>query len=259
MATLIRSARISSERCVLNGGNEALSMTHQVADVTDVQTVVTSAQSSGIDNDEPAKLSVLEIELSQAQNHAAETEAELRLLRHELDQVRDTAVQQGYKEGHEEGTEAGNKELANRLDALDQLLKQISENYADDIAGREASVVEVVFAATTKILGTELVKAEGVVAVVRQVIKQVARSNKLIVHLSHKDKNLLVEAQNISRRETFDEEVEIIADDHVTSGGCILETGSGSLDARIEVQLQNMRECLMQVASQRKTEGSRDG
>lgn len=197
------------------------------------------------------RVSVVEVELAQVKASAAETEAELQVLLRDLDELRRDAREQGHDAGYKDGFAAGKQELADRLDGLDELLKGIGEQYEADIANLEASAVEVVFAATTKILGDELVKAEAVVAAVRQVIKQVVHRNKLIVHVSPPDKRRLEEAQLITRHGILDGSVEVVADERVTLGGCILETGSGSLDARIEVQLQKMRDCLLRVASQR--------
>jgi flagellar assembly protein FliH len=43
--------------------------------------------------------------------------------------------------------------------------------------------------------------------------------------------------------------VEIAADDRVELGGCLLETPSGTLDSRLEVQLANLRRTLLEARS----------
>jgi flagellar assembly protein FliH len=41
--------------------------------------------------------------------------------------------------------------------------------------------------------------------------------------------------------------VELVADEEVSLGGCILETSGGSLDARIETQIERLRDSLLKV------------
>ncbi|HHJ13927.1 MAG TPA: hypothetical protein ENJ79_06050 [Gammaproteobacteria bacterium] len=264
MATLIRSARISRERRLLGGGEHPPGGARPAGEDDAVVPDRPAAGVGAVSGSAPErmrddKVSAVEQELAQMKAHAAETEAELQRLLRDLDELRQEARQQGYDAGHKEGFEAARQELATQLDELDNLSRRIAECYEADIASLEAGAVEVVFAATSKIVGETLLTVEGVAAVVNQALKQVAKRDKLVVHVSSADKQRLDEARRLSGHSMLDGALEVVADDRVVLGGCILETRGGNLDARIEVQLQKLGDCLRQAASRRIHEGGERG
>ena len=69
----------------------------------------------------------------------------------------------------------------------------------------------------------------------------------MLVKVAPEDFELL----NARRRELLEggnaSGVELVADEQVKLGGCVLEGASGNLDARLETQLQRLRDTLLRA------------
>ena len=116
--------------------------------------------------------------------------------------------------------------------------------YLEDVADEAG---EIVFTAVCKILGDGFTNREGAVATVREAVRRSKERGRLFVRVSPEDFELL----SSRRRELLDGavagEVDLVADEKVKLGGCLLEGPSGSLDARLELQLQRLREVLVRA------------
>lgn len=195
-------------------------------------------------------------------SHVVSYEHYKQRLEGELAELRRQAIESGRKEGHEQGLEQGLKqgfqqggeaaaaECRRQLDALRQLIGTVGEardRYVEDVAEEAA---EIVFAAVAKILGDGFQDGSAAVAAVTEAIRRNKSRGKLLVRVSPADHALLESRRSELLEGATTREIEIVPDDQVRLGGCILESGvSGSLDARLDVQLERLREALLQARS----------
>lgn len=196
----------------------------------------------------------------------AELEAELReRLAAEraqvLAQVTEAAHTAGYQAGHEAGQAAGHEaglaagqaagqaEWADRTARLDALLGSVQAQLADGIAGHEDLMVELAFEAVVRILGQAAPTAQGVRGVVREAIGALRDREQVLVRLSPRDAGLLRAMQGDLAGLAGSTGLEIVADETIELGGCLLETAHGGLDARLETQMQRLRELLLAARS----------
>ena len=98
-------------------------------------------------------------------------------------------------------------------------------------------IVEIAFEAIGKILGESLARRDGVQAVVREVIRGVREREHLVVRVSPRDHELLAR-EGFKPKNGDAQAIELLADDRVELGGCLIETAGGTLDGRLETQLQ---------------------
>ncbi|MES9990000.1 MAG: FliH/SctL family protein [Candidatus Thiodiazotropha endolucinida] len=260
MASLIRSAHIVSKRLLLEGGNNPpAGKTGERQSVTAERQTETEDSTMRWEADLRA-LSQARAELEEAlrvsQARTTQTEAELERLRGDIDELRQDAADAGRESGYQAGREEGRAELTRQAAHLGELVDQITRAHQERLLAAEEEIVEVVFASVAKILGETLVGADAVIAVVRQSIKQLVTRDRLAIHLSAEDKRLLDEAAVEKDEALFGNGVEIIADERIELGGCLLQSMTGGLDARLEVQMQQLRECLLSVANRRKADSA---
>lgn len=173
----------------------------------------------------------------------------------ELEAAKEEARQKGFAEGYQSGTEAGEREYAGRVEELQALLHAATEALEQGISGEEDLLVEIVFAAVSKILGETMTTPEGVTAAVRQVVQHVKAREHLVIRVCARDFALLNEGQIIHGSGLDEDRVQILMDDRVQLGGCLLETAGGSLDGRLEIQLNQLREILLKAKAQSRGEG----
>jgi flagellar assembly protein FliH len=180
-------------------------------------------------------------------------EHRLHEIQEELARDRRAAIEEGRMQGYQDGMQASREALDEELERLKALIEGLSNEKSKRLSEAEDAIVEVVGASIAKILGEVMLTPEGVVAAVRNAIAQLTQRDKLIVRISPDDFALL-EAERHKLLEGLDDtSVELVQDDRVKLGGCLLETKSGSLDGRLEVQLQRLSDVLLNARAQRQT------
>ena len=163
----------------------------------------------------------------------------------ELAALRQQAIDSGREEGLKQARQNAEMHYAQQFEALRLLLGSVRDarqRHVEDI-GDEA--LEIVFVAVTKILGTGFATREAVVAAVREAIRCCKERGRMLVKVAPQDFEWL----NARRRELLEDgsatEVELVADTQVKWGGCVIEGASGNLDARLETQMQRLRDTLL--------------
>lgn len=172
-----------------------------------------------------------------------------------LEEARAKAAEEGRSEGYKQGIEQAKSESHAKLNALQKLMHSVSNVLDGQILESEDMIVAVAFESTCKILGNRLLENEGVKAVVREVINRAKDREQLIVRVSRADYQML-EREKLDFLSTDEVgRVELVQDDRVTLGGCLVETSGGSLDGRLETQIQLLREILLGARKSRSEAG----
>lgn len=187
----------------------------------------------------------------------------------------DQALEQGYRaalaKGHEEGRQHGLAEgrkageetaarearaaadvVAERLARLDGLLSGIPRAIEARLAMVGDDMVALCHGVICRILGNGITTRDGVAAAVRQAIADATGTaspaatgrSTLAVHLHPRDLQLL-RGDNGAPVLGEAMSVEWVADEGVGLGGCIVRSDEGSLDARLETQLAELRAALL--------------
>lgn len=178
-----------------------------------------------------------------------EIEREVRLeLEEEAKAILNKAQADGIESGRrlsEEQVEAAVLELQNRnAEQVGNLLVSLETKFNFMISTLEDGIPDIVLAAVCKILGDVLVTRDGVEAAVKSVVKDLNLRRPLTVGVSA--------AEYDHMKKWFPSQfagldVRVMADDRVALGGCIVDTGSGILDGRVETALQRLREILIRT------------
>jgi flagellar biosynthesis/type III secretory pathway protein FliH len=257
MATLIRSARIADQRRMLGNGTASDDGVNAEVELPIGRQPNNSEEVGEWDLEQyktSQEIDQLKEELRISQARASQTEAELQQLLGDIETLRQDAMSTGREVGYQTGQAEGHADSSRHIDQLAEITDQLLKAKADTIAAAEEEMVEVVFASVVKILGDAFLHTDAVVAVVRQSIKQLVNRDRLVIHLSPGDKRLLDDLARDREEALFGDKVEILADERIELGGCLLQTQSGGLDARLEVQIQQLRDCLLDVAGRRREE-----
>jgi flagellar assembly protein FliH len=172
--------------------------------------------------------------------------------------------QQGLTEGREVGRQAvereartAREERAARLAQLDRLLVAFPAEMERRLASAEEEMVALCHGVICRLLGEALVTREGVAHRVRQALRDAyghagnGRSGtmQVAVHLNPRD------LADLERDETVGAWMRLeastrgvvgwVADAQVDPGGCVVRSGDGNLDARLETQMRALRQLLL--------------
>lgn len=170
--------------------------------------------------------------------------------------------QRGLEEGRAEGERQSAQQVRERLEAeletmnaawrqreeqLLQLLQSIPAQLARRLEDAEDDMVALAHAAVLRVLGTAFQGSEGVRLAVRRQLDELGQRQPLALHL-HPDDMCLLRDDILASLAA--QGVACAADPRVVLGGCIIDTHAGSLDARLETQLQAFTELLLRIRAQ---------
>jgi flagellar assembly protein FliH len=265
VASVIRSPRLNKKPRKLQGAEEVVERPLQPEPAAQIQEtggfyaepventaplMEQVAPEPGITEEE---LAALKRRLEQAESRAEAAEHELAAIRSGLEQLRTDAREQGYAAGCQQANDRLDAEYQRKLESVQAVLQGISSRLEQLVSHAEDTMVETIYAAVVKIIGERMVEPENILSMIRHVSSQLVRPENFTVRLAPADYELVMQA----RSHPGDNEiaaVKIVADPRVELGGCILESVTGSLDARLEVQLQRLKGVLLDSRARRQSE-----
>ncbi len=172
----------------------------------------------------------------------------LESARRQAEEIRQQIKEQAAQEAHqklEAAVRAVTSEQATAFEqARDRLLQELREAFEQRLAEIEEEMLSLIAAMAEKVIRRKLeADDEIVLAVVRETLEQAAGANQITVRISPSDEPLVREAQQTLLAALGPvEELQIIADEQIFPGGCLVETERGKFDARIDTQLQLLSE-----------------
>jgi flagellar assembly protein FliH len=165
----------------------------------------------------------------------------------EAEQIREAAREQGYNEGLETGRDAARQEVAAAIQSLTSAVEAIQQSHEEYIAQIEPELLRLVRYITERVLNRESRGDLDVVrSTIRSALKNVLDREHAVVHMSPEDIQAFAdEGIDLAAELGAFERLELTPDDTVDRGGCIVETRTLSVDARLDTQLQRIFEALM--------------
>ncbi len=173
-----------------------------------------------------------------------------------IDEIKISAFQKGFSEGEKAGFEAGTKRVDPLINSFNQGLEQLKNIRREIHQKIEKEVAQLALSIAKKIVCHEVkTTEETVVCVAREALSRVENPGKIKVKLNPADLQFMQDTK--SQLSHFLDDVENIrfeAEDSIQSGGCLIETDMGDIDARIEKQLQAIEESFQIEFDQSKQE-----
>ncbi len=157
--------------------------------------------------------------------------------------VRAASHQLGWQQGYAEGTAAARAELAEAL-ALVQAAGAAGKDVHDQVvAAADCTIVDLVIAGLQAVLG-ELarVDAEVVLRTVERAIARAGVDNVVRVRVNPDDVSAV--QVELARHGEPATAWELYGDGRVGVGGCVVDTRAGEVDARLDVQLDEVARAL---------------
>ena len=153
-------------------------------------------------------------------------------------------VKKGAEEGQTVGFEQATKKLEPLLDGLQQALMQLGNLRKNAYQIIEQEAVELALAIARKIICREIeVDKEVVVCVARKALSKVEDPGNVKIKMNPADLQFINQTKyKLSEMIGNIDNVTIEPGENIQSGGCVVETDLGEIDARIEKQLQAVEE-----------------
>ena len=163
-----------------------------------------------------------------------------------FEDLKESAYTEGFMKGEEAGTESERKRLQNIFDTFDKAISELWELKEGLCLNIERGAVELALAIAKKVVSHEVsVNEETLLGVLKGALEKVIDQEKIKIRINKLDLQFINESgYQISGLTDNFKDVIIEGDDTISRGGCVIETGFGSIDARIESQLQAVGDLL---------------
>ncbi len=151
---------------------------------------------------------------------------------------------QGIPEGEKKGFEFATQKLEPVLTMLQEALTQVGSIQEVTSQRIEKEIVELSLAIARQVICREIsLDSEIVVCVAQEALSKVEDPGNIKIKMNTSDLQFLKEAKSqLTDRIANIDNVTLEAEESIQSGGCVIETDSGEIDARIEKQLQAIEE-----------------
>lgn len=201
---------------------------------------------------------------SEDELHVLKLEKEVRRLGFEQEKLKKQAVkerEEAYLKGKEEGRKEG-EQIASarekeayqgRLSELQQRLGTMTETWAqsskDMLLQSQKTLSNLAYEIACKVVHAEIRRNPDVIlSVTKRALSYLAERQGLVIRV-HPDEWETVSANQDFWKPVQDRltDVKIVADEQVEPGGCLIESGSGQVDARVGTQCNELRELIEQT------------
>ena len=163
-----------------------------------------------------------------------------------FEELKKIAYAEGFTKGEEAGTEFERKRLRNIFDTFGTAFTELGKLRETLNFNAERGAVELALAIAEKVISHEVsVNKEILLGVLKRALEKVIDPEKIKIRINKSDLQFINESgYQLSGFTDNPKDVVIEGDDTISRGGCVIETGFGSIDARIESQLQAVGDLL---------------
>lgn len=197
--------------------------------------------------------------LTEDERHILDLEKKVADLQVQLKQQKTAAVsamqeayakgkREGVETGHAEGVETTTVEYEKRIDELQEgmgdVLVQFETAKREAVLNAEHLLLRLCFAVTGKIINREVsADPELILTIIKRSLAYIGHREKMTLRVAPDDLEMASQRKDfwITVGERL-EDLAIVADERIGRGGCIIESNSGLVDARLGVQFSELSE-----------------
>lgn len=193
----------------------------------------------------------------EARNILASAQEEAENLKLQVQEESEEIKQKAHKEGYESGLKRANEEIeADRQLAIQQSKEMVEEARQTKLGmmnSSESDMVRLAMAVAKKVIAGELITNPNVIInVLREALSFLDSADNIKVYVNQRDMDRILE---VMKTETFsdignsDMQIDLKSDNRISSGGCVLESEIGSVDARYETRVENIEKAIQEVTA----------
>ncbi|MDR0308217.1 MAG: hypothetical protein LBI42_15490 [Chitinispirillales bacterium] len=160
---------------------------------------------------------------------------------------------EGFAAGEKQGRETASAQYKKELDGIKNqtadYFKKLELSKKEMFHGLERILLQFCIELTKKIIASEVdTNGELILSVIKKSLAMIADRDKIIIRISPKDLEITSERKDFWSSVTERvEDIRFEADSRIEKGGCIIESNSGMVDARLGVQLEELTEIVLKA------------
>ncbi|MEH7253879.1 FliH/SctL family protein [Neobacillus niacini] len=201
--------------------------------------------------------SIIEAATNKARSLEIEAEEKMNLWWEENQKKFETmsleAKQHGYQEGYELGKQEAEQQIQEQyhgqMEQIQNLLHQAFQQKEEIIAEAEPFLLEVSTVIASQIIKQELEDSpEKFVELIKQHILRVKEKESITVCVNPDDYDFIQgQRSHLVAMVNGETEIKIIPEHSISPKGCIIRTAFGSVDARIDTQIEEIKRVILEA------------
>jgi flagellar assembly protein FliH len=230
---LINASRAEAERILIEARAEAAGAEELTAREADALKEAAEAEARRIS--------------AEAEESIRKKEEEFRLaLENEKKETLDAAREAGKEEGYAQGKD----EVERLIQRTQTVLERAQDKRGEILAETEQEIVDLVLLLTRKVVKAITENQRNVILQnVVQALRKVKTRGNVIIRVNVADLNLTTaHIKNFIQMMEGVKGIQVQEDSSVDSGGCIIETDFGEIDARISSQLAELESKILEIS-----------
>lgn len=169
------------------------------------------------------------------------------------EQAREEGHKAGFEVGEKEGRLAANQQMADELQQsvvqAERLLKTARAEGQEMLLAAERQIIDLTLAIVSKVLAREVEENPMVILpIVKSALAKVKDQDEFTIRVNPEDYEILLQAKrDLQMMVGREQGITIAADRTLERGSCVIDTPYGSVDARIDTQMENVKKALQGV------------
>ena len=166
----------------------------------------------------------------------------------EMINVKEAAYSEGFEKGKESEKESEKKILISIVDELRGAFAELEEFKKSVCLNAEKAAVKLSLCIAEKVLHAEIEKNDNsIIKIIKESFKKIMGNETIKIKINPYDLSYIQSAESLKIDNILAKSsVNFEADAEISRGGCVLETDSGEIDARIESQLMVIEEVFLE-------------
>lgn len=167
-----------------------------------------------------------------------------------LKQIQEEGFNNGFSSGYEEGIKKAEEDCQGKLEEARNIVDLAHEERNLIITNSERDIIELAMAVCRKIIGQEIhTNSDFIVEIAKRAILKATDRDDLTLRLNPGDLDTALNARDeLTQSAKGIKQLKIVSDPAIEPGGCVVDTPNGTVDARLERQLNEMEQSLMEVS-----------
>jgi flagellar assembly protein FliH len=164
----------------------------------------------------------------------------------------ESGYKKGYEDGYGKGKQTGIQETAAALSMTNEVVEQLKNYHVQILNDSQKDIAKMALAVAEKVLHAEIrMNPDVVLSVVKNALNKVNYKKEFTIHVNPLDLEVLKGAGDQIRAMLDNcESLKFKASPQMEPGGCVVQTESGSVDARIDRQFEEIQQTVLNALEQ---------
>ncbi len=175
----------------------------------------------------------------------------------QAEQLKKQAYDEGHQSGYQDGLSQGNQSaLTEMRQAIDKsaekaehMLALAQQEAQEMILAAERKIIDISLAVARKVLAREMEENPVIILpIVKAALEKVRNQEEVTLRVNPEDFEIVLHAKrDLQILLGGDRSLTINADHSICSGGCMIDTAYGTVDARLDIQFESLKKALQDV------------